>query len=59
MGSSLILLFVIGSREAVVADPSEDAAAVRAALEENADEPIPFGDDVRIALLKRLQLMRT
>ena len=32
--------------EAVVADPSEDVAAVRAALEENADEPIPFGDDV-------------
>ena len=32
--------------EAVVADPSEDVAAVRAALEENADEPIPFDDDV-------------
>ena len=32
--------------EAVVADPSEDVAAVRAALEEIADEPIPFGDDV-------------
>ena len=32
--------------EAVVADPSEDVAAVRAALEENADEPIPFGDVV-------------
>ncbi len=32
--------------EAVVADSNEDVAAVRAALEENADEPIPFGDDV-------------
>lgn len=31
--------------EAAVADSNEDVAAVRAALEENADEPIPFGDD--------------
>ena len=31
--------------EAAVADSNEDVAAVRAALEENAGEPIPFGDD--------------
>ena len=31
--------------EAAVADSNEDVAVVRAALEENAGEPIPFGDD--------------